>query len=43
MLPPHVSVSAKIVNLYLILNQSASESRRKVLLKDVEMLRKVPQ
>ena len=42
LLLPHVSISAKIINLELILNQSVGEPRRKVLLADVEKLRKVP-
>ena len=42
LLQPHVSISAKIINLELILNQPVSESRRKILLNDVERLRKVP-
>lgn len=42
LLPPHVSVSALIINLELILNQPVGESRRKILLNDVERLRKVP-
>ena len=42
LLPPHVSVSALIINLELVLNQPVGESRRKILLNDVERLRKVP-
>lgn len=42
LLSPHVSVSALIINLELILNQPVGESRRKILLNDVERLRKIP-
>ncbi len=42
LLPPHVSISAKIINLELVLSQIVSEPRRQVLFKDVERLRQIP-